>query len=550
VVHRKRLLGILAVALILRLTGNLYDMPYRFHPDEHKYVGNAVVMMGRGTLNPEYFENPPFFTYIIVFGLYVLFGAQYAVGAVGNRAEFLAATWPTGTFGLARGLAAVAGTVTCLVLFVVGRRFGGERAGLLAAAFYAVAYLSVRDAHFAVNDVSMTCLVTLVFYFAVRFLEMGRSRDLIFGGLVLGLATATKYNGGIAFVPLLLACAMRPRTEETMAGMSRVVGIGLGWLTVCALGLVGFLVGNPYAVLDSDGFLAGFTAQYEFREQMWRGQSPVPVPVLILQALTLELGWPLALLFPIAAGYCLWNGGPRAKATALALSVIVPLSLYHSFHSLFFARFVLPATPFVALICAWGIVSFLEAGRTGWVNRPLTVGAAFVLLVALPAARSAYLGAILQQPDTRVLAKQYLDLVGPPGSTIVRQSDSTYMVPLSFQRYRVLSLKADPSLLRLTGAPADFYVFSSFAKGRVTGVPEADEKALIEELERRGFARVAFSPLRRGGEPPFELDQVYLPYRHLFRYARPGPVIVVYARPGIRMPPPGAVRALGTRASS
>ncbi|MGH2359701.1 MAG: ArnT family glycosyltransferase, partial [bacterium] len=420
----------------------------------------------------------------------------------------------------------------------VGKRIGGELAGLLAASFYAVSYLSVRDGHFAVNDVGMVCLVTLVFHFAGRFLETERLRDLVYGGLTVGLATATKYNGAIALLPLLLACVMGLGSGERTGGTSRIVKTGLGWLTVCSLGLVGFLIGNPYALLDSNGFLAGITSQYELREQTWRGQSQTPVPALILHALTLDLGWPLLLVFPVAAGYCLWSGGPRARATVLALSVVVPLYLYHSFQSLFFARFVLPSAPFVALICAWGIVSLLGVSRSGWAHRPLAIGAVFALLVALPTARSAYLAVILQRPDTRILAKHYLDQVAPPGSTIVRQSDSTYMVPLSFQRYRVLSLKADPSLVHLTGAPADVYLFSSFARGRVTGVPEAEEDSLVEALERRGFTRVTFSPLRDGGDLPFELDQVYLPYRDLFRYSRPGPMIVLYARPGMRLPSP------------
>ncbi|MGH9365760.1 MAG: ArnT family glycosyltransferase, partial [Thermoanaerobaculia bacterium] len=212
--HHRQLGAILLLSLVLRMWGNLYDMPYRFHPDEHHFVDKAIMMMREGTLNPGYFKNPPLYTYVLLFALYAHYGAQYVVGTVGSRTEFVAALWPAGAFGLARGVTALAGTVTCLLLFLIGRRIAGRQAGLLAAGFSAVAYLSVREGHFAVNDVPMVTLVTLAFWFAVRFLQNRRLRDLAAGGLAAGLATATKYNGAITLLPLLVACALgRPAGE-------------------------------------------------------------------------------------------------------------------------------------------------------------------------------------------------------------------------------------------------------------------------------------------------------------------------------------------------
>jgi len=199
---------ILALAILLRASGNLYDMPYGFHPDEGKYLNRATRMMSEGTLNPRYFLNPPLYSYAILGSLYVLFGVQSAFGGVASRPDFIATLPPPVAFWIARGLSALAGATTCLLLFLIGRRFGGELAGLLAAGFYAVAFLSVRDAHFAVNDIPMVCLLTLAFLYAVRLLEGGRTRDLVIGGLVAGLAAATKYNGAIALLPLLLACVI------------------------------------------------------------------------------------------------------------------------------------------------------------------------------------------------------------------------------------------------------------------------------------------------------------------------------------------------------
>lgn len=502
-------------------------------------------MMKRGTLDPAaYFHNPPLYTYAILLTLHGLFGVQVATGRVASRAEFVATLPPATAFGLARGLSALAGTVTCGLLFLIGKRFGGAPAGLLAAGLYAGAFLSVRDAHFAVNDIPMVALVTLAFLFALRLLDGGRPRDLVLGGLTAGLAAATKYNGAIALLPLLLACALGQGGRPRASGRGRIARKGLALLL---LALAGFLLGNPYALLDPPAFLAGVTDQYGLRGQMWRGQSAAPVPLLALQALAVELGWPLLLFLPLAAALGLRYGGTRAKAAGLALSVVLPLVLYHASHTLFFARFLLSCTPFLALLGAWGLGALREAPWAPWARRPVVLGAVVALLVASPFARSLYLDLLLQRPDTRLLAKAHLERVAPPGSVIVyataRLTNLIYMLPLVRSGYRPLTLKNNPVLLDPERAPADYYVFSSFATGLESGLTEVERRSLVEGLERLGFARISFSPLRDGGEPPFESDQVYLPYRHLFRYERPGPIITIYARPG--MPAPFPLGGLG-----
>ncbi len=525
---RHRVLGgVFLLAFLLRVSGILYDMGYGFHPDEHHFRDQALTMVSRGTLNPTYFHNPPLYSYAILLMLYPLFAVEYATGRVAGPAEFVTALPRTVSFGIARGLSALAGTTTCLVIYLLGRRFGGELAGVLAAGFHAVAFLSVRDAHFAVNDVPMVALVALAYLFALRLLEEGRLRDLVLGGLTAGLAAATKYNGGIALLPPLLACGlMTPRRRK---------GIGRRCLLLLLFGVVGFLLGNPYALFDPSAFLAGLTAQYDLRGKMWRGQSAAPVPFLALEALVVELGWPLLLLFPPAAVVCLTRGGAKAKATLLALSVVLPLVLYHSTQALFFARFLLPCTPFIALVGAWGLATAREAGLLPWTRRPIALWAGVALFIASPLTRSVYLDVLLHRPDTRILAKEYLDRVAPPGSAIVLEGSQyypTYTPPLDALRYRLLSLGSDLSLLHPATAPADYYLFSSYVTGRVPGILEAEERLLIAALEQQGFARISFSPLRDGKDLAFEIDQVYLPYHHLFRYERPGPTIVIYARPG------------------
>ena len=514
-------------------------MPYGFHPDEYQYFDDAVEMMRKGTFSPASFRNPPLFNYAILLVLHVLFGAKYAMGNVTGVVEFLSSLPVTLAFRIARGLSALAGTATCLMLYLLGRRYEGRLAGLLAAGFYAVAFLSVRDAHFAVNDIPMVSLLTLAVLFAVRLLEEGQPRDLVLGGLTAGLAAATKYNGGIALLPLLLACLLGAPRREERASAERAGAVALKWLALLLLALAGFLLGNPYALFDPPAFLAGLGTQYGLRGKMWLGQGATPVPLLVLRGLVIELGWPLLLCFPLAAAICLLRGGARAKATGLALSVVLPLVLYHSTQALFFARFLLPCTPFIALICAWGLVALREGTRLPWARHPIVLGAGVALLIASPLARSVYLDRLLQRRDTRILAKAYLDQVAPAGSAIaiVRDNSPYFTPPVDRRRFRLLNLPSDSPPADPIMTPADYYVFSSFVSGKMSESAAGKERSLITALESQGFARTFFSPLRDGGDLPFEIDQVYLPYRHLFRYERPGPKIMVYARSGAPLPP-------------
>ena len=102
------LLGLFVAALVLRLIGLKTGLPYVYNADENShFVPRAVGMFGHG-LNPDYFINPPAFTYV----LHVLFALRCGTdpacdrrrvrgrsdGRVHDRARgasaFLGALWP------------------------------------------------------------------------------------------------------------------------------------------------------------------------------------------------------------------------------------------------------------------------------------------------------------------------------------------------------------------------------------------------------------------------------------------------------------------------
>src|SRR3954451_933058 len=141
------LAGLFACALALRLIGLRTGLPYVYNADENShFVPHAVGMFGHG-FNPNYFVNPPAYTYVVHF----LFALRSGTDPASVGAAYAAD--PTGAFTLARAASAVLGASAVALTAIAGARlFDERRVGLVAGALVAVAFLPVHYSHFALND--------------------------------------------------------------------------------------------------------------------------------------------------------------------------------------------------------------------------------------------------------------------------------------------------------------------------------------------------------------------------------------------------------------
>src|SRR5687768_12271473 len=143
---------ILLLAAGLRLFPVWFGLPYPYaRPDEAVSISRAVGVLA-GDFNPHFFHWPSLTFYLFA----AVLGPVSAV-----RSLFGVEPLPLATAVItARVVVALAGALTLVPLFRLAARIAGERAGVLAAAFLAVAPLHVRDSHFAMTDVLMTLLLT------------------------------------------------------------------------------------------------------------------------------------------------------------------------------------------------------------------------------------------------------------------------------------------------------------------------------------------------------------------------------------------------------
>ncbi len=551
--------ALVAAALALRLWGIDHGLPYVFNADENAhFVPRAIGMFGH-SLNPEYFINPPGFTYLLHVAFWARWGGREAVG------DAFAAD-PTAAFAIARVLSGLLGAAAAGLLAWAGARlFADRRVGLVAGALMAVAFLPVHYGHFALNDVPTLAPLCLALVGIAGVLRRGHPLDYAVAGAGLGVACATKYTAGILVLSLLAAAAL----SRDAGGARRRVG-GLAIAGVLALG--GFLIANPYALFDYETFRAGLEKQSQAAgdETGKLGITQDHGLLYYLGTLTWGLGW-----VPAAAavgGVIALARRDRAAALALALPCVA-LLLFLGTQQRFFARWLLPIYPLLCLLAAWAALQ-----AAGWLlqrlrRRPAVAAAtavAAVLLCAQGIVYSVHNDRVLARADTRNLTREWMVGAIPEGSKVVvepvfpdqwasdpgRPSRVTgngtrwNKWPTSRSQVnndgtirkgpgRIVKLEDYERTTRpqLVGSYARggycWVVTGSTQTGRAYAEPEAVPNAIryYDELRRRGRVVYRASPYRPGAGPvPFSFDFSFNAYP--LAYERPGPEIVVYKLDG------------------
>ena len=123
-------------------------------------------------------------------------------------------------------MVATCGVVSVYLIYRLGKEAFSRPVGLLAALFLAVEPLHVRYSHVAVTDVPATMFGLLALLLFLRAARLRSPRTLLLGALAAGLATGTKYNLGMLFVPGVIACwyvygGLAGRAPRTRSGGAR-----------------------------------------------------------------------------------------------------------------------------------------------------------------------------------------------------------------------------------------------------------------------------------------------------------------------------------------
>jgi 4-amino-4-deoxy-L-arabinose transferase-like glycosyltransferase len=282
----------------------------------------------------------------------------------GSYAEMVR-TQPAVVLPIARALSALAGTLAVVALMLLARRELGTTAALVAGVLLATNFLHARDSHAVKPDALLSLEVVLGLWAMLPLARAASVRRALLPGLVLGLATATKYPGVLLAVPLYAAAVMGsqgvPRWRR-LVPFPAVVAAAVGALvfvatsptvvadpatrstvvflvrTLLPTGMPGSIVASAPAVIapDPGGPVSPYTGPW------WKGFA-------YHATFSLRYGAGLlpAVLLPLAVG---WSFASRRPLLLLTAVFAVSYYLVVGLSPVNVARYMTPMLPTVALL--------------------------------------------------------------------------------------------------------------------------------------------------------------------------------------------------------
>ena len=349
-------------AFALRVYGVRGSLPYVGHPDEPKLIDSAIHIVKTGDLNPNLYIWPSLYIYLeaLVVRVQTIWGMLrgYYTGPESLPDVTHIFTQAAGVYVWARTLTAAVGAAAVALLYVVGREMfnGSRRVGVVAALMLAVSPLHIEYSHYALTDVPLSLVGLLVLWASYRYSRTrpggaGTSNRFLWPavlcGLLVGIATGTKYNGVyLVVVPLTawLMLRLRYRRSEGKALLVSLAALGGG-------AALGFLLCEPYLILDWPQFFRGFTFQVEaYRPaetwgQMWAS---------IVEHMTNLRASDAYFFAPAVLGaFVLIAAAPYRNRAWLLIPFPIIYLLAMSRFSLTYVRNLLVTLPFLALICGF-----------------------------------------------------------------------------------------------------------------------------------------------------------------------------------------------------
>jgi 4-amino-4-deoxy-L-arabinose transferase-like glycosyltransferase len=429
---------ILAVAALLRFVALGAGIPFNIGVDEPEIVGRVRQMMQTGDFNPHFFDYPGLYFYVQL-GVAVL---RFLAGASLGQWSALDQTETADFYLWGRAVTAMLGTLTVLLVYRIGMRWGARHAAL-AAGLMAVMPLHVRESHYVLTDVPVTFFVTLTLLLTFVAHERERAASFAWAGAAAGLAAATKYPGVLVLIVPLIAVWMTLGTKP-----SRLVA------SLAALGgaAAAFLVAAPYTILDLPGFLngyahlAGYYAPKRLAEPAW---------LTYYKHLSRSMGWPAFLLllggFGLGAVRAI-RGPGRVRWT---VTIAFPLLYYYflSGQTLVYGRYLLPLLPFASVLAAVGTVSGVSLLRRFDIPRaPRTAVIVALTAAALvpPAWQSLNFIRTIARTSTVEEAHSWIMSSVPKGSSVIIETQALLISPKAYKTRNV------PQLVMDSRAPANF----------------------------------------------------------------------------------------------
>jgi len=409
---------LVALGLAIRLHGIAFLSPHLMEPDGLVVDYQMRALEGRG---PETTDHALYAYYPHLVASVATLIPESWVAPVEPRTldEHLASAGSVRIRG--RVAVALLSLLAIPLTWWLTRRFLPDPWALLAAALVAGSPFVVWFAQQARPHAATASFVLLATCAAVHLRARGGWRAYVFAGLAAGLAVGSLQNGIAALGPIGIAVLLRWRVDR-----ARILA---GFLAILAITAAFVVWLYPFLFVGGDGDGVGVAAdgtlglsRHHVFLNLFNGRGFAVVwrtlidydPLLTAGAL---LGLAAAAVAPLVLREKL--GPERARDLAIILAYALPYFVVIGLYQRTYQRFVLPLTPFLAILAAFGLwTAARAAGRAS----PRLGRAVAIFAFVLGAAELAWgwrLGTVRARVDTIQEATAWLAAHATPGVDVI-----------------------------------------------------------------------------------------------------------------------------------
>jgi len=319
-----------------------------------------------------------------------------------------------------------------LVVAAAARRLFGPAGGAAAALLLAVTPLFTINAHYWTADVPMLFWISLALLFSTHILAGGGLRWYVLGGIALGLAAATRYQGAAAAFLIVVAHWMRPDVGGNWRERARRFFASKNLWLAAVIAVAVFLACNPYILARPGQFVQEFSGELKASREGWARFA-------VVGTLSVTSGLGVIFMFAvIAALYLAAIRRDRAISFVLLGFGLPAVILFVGRPAM--ARYWMPVLPLPVLLVAWAFATVHRRG-VELRRKSAKVGAPILLLIVLIATglQSFTFAQLYSDPsfDTRTIAGEGIAQMIPTTSTIRVVSDPWQfeLPPLNLQKF-------------------------------------------------------------------------------------------------------------------
>jgi 4-amino-4-deoxy-L-arabinose transferase-like glycosyltransferase len=408
---------VISIAFGLRVWGIGFGLPYTLTFDEDHEILRAF-KLGAGEYDWEgWGKGGLYYLLFVEYGLiYVLW---WVMGWVGDSHEFALLYFqdPSVFYLAGRLTVAFMGTMTCLVIFLIGRRVYDWRGGLGAAFIGATAYFHGVWSHLINVDIGMILALWASILAYLQYEEKRNLQWLVTAGALGGVAIAFKLPGAIVLPILLLAIISNPKSRRSPRRVLKEVGIILVTLLITLIVMAPEMMISPASLhkhfshvieqgeVPNTPFEGNMHNALDlvtiFREKKWSGHVNI-----------LFKDYNLAITLSALLGAGLGLLRKHRWAIILTVFILIFLAIVTAADRSQAQRYLLPIMPALWLLSGWVVVAVSRRRQ----SLGVAVLACVVVVPLIALVRQDYMWT---RPDTRVLAKEWIEANIPSGAKIL-----------------------------------------------------------------------------------------------------------------------------------